>query len=230
MEIGYLQKFSLIDYPGSICATLFTRGCNFRCPYCHNPELVIGPPSDASPTTDDVLDFLEKRRGKLQAVTITGGEPTIHGDRLLRFAAAVKEKELLVKVDTNGTMPDVLKNLIDEHLVDYIAMDVKGPLDAYSRLTCVNVDIESIRRSIELIMTSAPDYEFRTTVARSLLSHDDLEETARTIAGAKRYILQKFVPSKTLDPAFMNEGTYDDEAFEVIMEKIRRWVPDTDLR
>lgn len=233
MRLAYLQRFSLIDYPGALCATLFTRGCTFRCPWCHNPELAA--PVAPETVEDDfvpgaVLDFLETRRGKLDALTITGGEPTIQGEGLLSFARAVKDMGFLLKIDTNGSRPDMLRRLLDERLVDYIAMDVKGPLDRYESLAGVAVDPATIRRSIEIIMNEAPDYEFRTTVARSLLSPDALEETSRTVEGAGRYFLQKMGMEKTLDPSFMGGQDYEPEEIRHILARVRRFVPAAETR
>ena len=215
MEIGGLQRFSLIDYPGKLCAIVFTRGCNFRCPYCHNPELV--DPERFSPLipTDEIGDFLHKRQGKLDAVTITGGEPLIHND-IGSFVGSIKDMGYAVKIDTNGSRPTVLESLIHDNLIDYISMDVKAPLEKYDSVAGVTVDTGAIRHSIDLIMDSRIDYEFRTTVPRSLLEPDDILAIGRLIAGARRYILQRLVPSKVLDASFQTAGTLTDEEFAAI--------------
>ncbi len=223
MLIGGLQKFSLIDYPGKICAIVFTQGCNFRCPYCHNPELVRPELFEKSLDVWDILSFLETRVGKLDAVEITGGEPTLQKD-LTDFIRKIKEMGFLVKLDSNGSNPDILENLINEGLVDYIAMDVKAPLRKYKDIIRVDIDAEKIKRSIELIKSKAPDYEFRTTIVKSLLSKDDIEEIAKTIQGSKIYVLQKFVPSKTLDPNFITQETYTDEELGELAKKLEKYV------
>ena len=223
MIIGGFQKFSLIDYPGKICAIVFTQGCNFRCPYCHNPELV-DPKLFLPPIPEEeIFSFLEKRRGKLDAVEITGGEPTLHSD-LLEFIGKIKNMGFLVKLDSNGTNPDVIEKAIRKKLVDYLAMDVKAPLDKYRETTGVDVDVDKIKRNIELIMNSGVDYEFRTTIVKSLLSREDILKIGELIKGAKLYILQKFVPSKTLNPKFLDEDTYTDEEFEQLKIKMEKYV------
>ena len=221
MEIGGLQRVSLNDYPGKICATVFTQGCNFRCPYCHNPELV--DPDRYGPVLpeEEVLSFLSKRRGKLEAVTVTGGEPTLQKD-LSRFLRELKEMSYLVKLDTNGSNPDTLSNLIDKQLVDYIAMDLKGPLRKYGQMTAAKVDASRIRRSLELIATSGIAYEFRTTVVRSQLGLEDFASMAKEIRQARLYVLQPFVASKTLDSAFLSEASYTPEEFSTLREVLEK--------
>ncbi len=229
MKIGDIQRFSLIDYPGRICATVFTQGCNFRCPYCHNPELV--EPSLFRKTTadDEVFAFLKKRRGKLDAVNITGGEPTLQPD-LIEFIKQVRSLDYMVKIDTNGSFPEVLRKLIDGKLLDYIAMDVKAPIEKYEEVTRSSIAPENIAESIKLIMDSGIDYEFRTTITASLLTERDIEKIGILIGGARCHVLQKFVPSKTLDPGFMNEGTLTDEKICNIKEKLERLVQSVIIR
>lgn len=219
MNIGGLQRVSLNDYPGKICATVFTQGCNFRCPYCHNPELV--DPGQYGPVIPEkeVLSFLDKRRGKLEAVTVTGGEPTLQKD-LEKFLGELKNMGYLVKVDTNGSNPDTLSTLIDKQLVDYIAMDIKGPLKRYGQIVSVKVDASRIRRSIQLITTSGVEHEFRTTVVRSQLDLDDLVSMAKLIKRARLYVLQSFVAKKTLDGAFLSETSYAPDELSTIRENL----------
>jgi pyruvate formate lyase activating enzyme len=218
MKIGGLQKISLIDYPGRISAIVFTQGCNFRCPYCHNPELV--DPTQYGPilSEEEVISFLEKRRGKLDAVTVTGGEPTLQPD-LDRFLQEIKGMGYLTKIDTNGSNPDVLERLIRDRLVDYLAMDVKGPLQKYERIANVKVKTAKIRRSIELITASGIEHEFRTTVVRSQLDHEDLIATAELLKKGL-YVLQSFVPAKCLDHEFLTEISYSPEEFADIQKKL----------
>lgn len=192
MLLGGLQKTTLIDYPGKVAATVFTTGCAWRCLYCHNPELVI-PAQYAAPLDQDVLfTFLERRRGKLEAVCITGGEPTLHQD-LRAFIARIKQLGFLVKLDTNGTYPEHLERVLADGNVDYVAMDIKGPLDRYVQIIGAGVSLHSIKRSIKLIMTSGYDYEFRTTVAAPLLTLVDFTAIGELINGAPRYFLQNYV-------------------------------------
>jgi len=218
MKIGGLQKISLIDYPGRISAIVFTQGCNFRCPYCHNPELV--DPAQYGPilSEEEVISFLEKRRGKLDAVTVTGGEPTLQPD-LDRFLQEIKGMGYLTKIDTNGSNPDVLERLIRGRLVDYLAMDVKGPLQKYERIANVKVKTAKIRRSIELITASGIEHEFRTTVVRSQLDNEDLIATAELLKKGL-YVLQSFVPAKSLDHEFLTEISYSPEEFADIQKKL----------
>ena len=221
MKIGGLQRVSLNDYPGKICATVFTQGCNFRCPYCHNPELVDPGQYGPAIPDDEVLSFLDKRRGKLEAVTVTGGEPTLQKD-LEKFLGELKNMQYLLKVDTNGSNPDILSTLIDKQLVDYIAMDIKGPLKKYGRMVAANVDVSRIRRSIQLITTSGIEYEFRTTVVRSQLDLGDLVSMAKIIKPARLYVLQPFVARKTLDSAFLSETSFAPEEFSTIREVLEK--------
>jgi pyruvate formate lyase activating enzyme len=212
MKIGGLQKLSLIDYPGRIAAVVFTQGCNFRCPYCHNPELV--DPHRYGPVwpVEEVFSFLTKRRGKLEAVSVTGGEPTLQPD-LANFLQSIKMMGYLVKLDTNGSNPAVIEELAKRRLVDFWAMDVKGPLEKYRQIAGVSVDILDIQKSISLILASEAEHEFRTTVVSSLLNRDDLSNVVNLIAGAKSYALQGFVPVKILSDDFLLQKTYSPEEF-----------------
>ncbi|MGA2800499.1 MAG: anaerobic ribonucleoside-triphosphate reductase activating protein [Candidatus Micrarchaeaceae archaeon] len=229
MIIGGLQKVSLIDYPGRVSAVVFTRGCNFRCRYCHNPALVL-PERYCTPIPEGhVMSFLESRRKLLDGVVITGGEPTIQAG-LPEFMRTVKGMGYLVKLDTSGVSPDVLEPIIKKGLVDYIAMDIKAPLEKYSTVTATNVDMEKLRRSISLIKGGGIDYEFRTTVASSLTSADDIASMAKSLSGAKRYILQRFVKSETLDPTFAAGDAYSDEEFEGMMRSARMYVDSCTIR
>lgn len=198
MKIGGLQKFSLLDYPKELSAIVFTQGCNFRCPYCHNPELV--EPRIYSPllNTEKVLRFLYKRRKKLSAVVVTGGEPTLQED-LIPFLKILKAMRFKVKLDTNGALPDTLSKVIQAGAVDYIAMDIKAPLILYPSLTQSDVDANAIMRSMELIRLSGIEYEFRTTFAPELLSWRNLAEMQALLQPGDRYYLQECHFSTTLD-------------------------------
>ncbi len=211
----------MIEYPGKISAVVFTQGCNFRCPYCHNPELVDPARYGDCIAEEDVLSFLEKRRGKLEAVTVTGGEPTLQAD-LPVFLRRLKEMAYRVKVDSNGSCPDMLEELVRKKLVDYIAMDVKAPWEKYERITAVRLAGNPIKRSIDLIIASGIDHEFRTTVPRSLLETDDLLAVGRMVKNARRYTIQKFVSSKTLDPSFLKETTYSDDELSSVKMKLEK--------
>jgi len=222
MIIGGFQKFSLIDYPGKISCIVFTQGCNFRCPYCHNPELIPFT-SLAKIKEETILSFLEKRKGKIDAVVITGGEPTMQQD-LLKFIQKIKERGYLIKLDTNGSNPEMLEIIINHSLVDYIAMDIKAPLEKYKEVIHSVISPEKIKRSIRMIMNSEIRYEFRTTVVKSQLSKEDIINIGKLVEGAELYILQKFIPSKTLDPNFSNEKTYSDGELSSLKRKLEKFV------
>lgn len=223
MEFGGFEKCTLIDYPGKMACMVYTVGCNFRCPYCHNPELVDETVVHRF-KEKEIFDFLDTRKKMLDGVVITGGEPTIHGDKLISFMKEIKARGFLVKLDSNGTNPEFLKQVIDEKLVDYIAMDIKSPLLKYSQTVSRPVDIESIKRSISLIMNSDVEYEFRTTILKVMLSPEDIEEIAKEIKGAKKYYLQKFIPSKILNPQFIRKTTYNDEEFAGFQKNLEKYV------
>lgn len=221
MIIGGFQRFSLIDYPDKICAIVFTQGCNFRCPYCHNPELVDNKRSDnIELKEDEILSFLGGRKGKLDAVTITGGEPLLQPD-LSTFLSAVKRLEYLVKLDTNGSFPSKLEKIIQSKSVDYIAMDIKTSLDKYNQVIKRKIEKRKILDSIRLIMDSGLDYEFRTTIIKTLFEKDDFSKIGQLIKNARLYILQRFIPSKTLvDQSLDMQSCTDEEldCFKEIME------------
>jgi pyruvate formate lyase activating enzyme len=230
MIIGGFQRFSLIDYPGRICAIVFTQGCNFRCPYCHNPELVEKNPSGGQAVRqEEVLSFLEVRKGKLEAITITGGEPLVQTD-IGDFLSSVKALGYLVKLDTNGSFPSRLETILKANTVDYIAMDIKAPIDKYEQVVRRSIDKEQILSSIKLIMERAPDYEFRTTVVKSLLEEDDFLEIAKMIQGSRLYVLQRFVPSKLLDDRFLDADTYSDNELNSIRDTMDGYVKQCIIR
>ncbi len=223
MKIGALQKFSLIDYPGKVCAIIFTIGCNFRCGYCHNPELV-NPEQFPEPITEkSFFSFLQNRKGKLEAITITGGEPTLQPD-LIRFLKQVKRYDYLVKLDTNGTNPEMIQQALKNKLVDYIAMDVKGPLNRYQEIVNITMNTNTIKKSISLIMNSGIEYEFRTTITKPQIGTKDIIEIGKLIKGAKLFALQKFIPTKTNDPAFLEAATYTDQEFALLQEIAIKYV------
>ena len=228
MLIGGLQRFSLIDYPGKISAVVFTQGCNFRCPYCHNPELVSFN-REGLIEENYILSFLEERRGKIDGVVLTGGEPTLQPD-LVDFLREIKNLGFLVKLDTNGSCPEVIEELLERKLLDYIAMDIKGSLENYSEITNVKVDIEKIKKSIDIIMHSGVSYEFRTTIVKSQLKRDDILKIGESIRSAELYVLQSFRPTKTLDPNFLKETSYTKEELEDIASSLKKLVKRTIVR
>ncbi|PKN72985.1 MAG: anaerobic ribonucleoside-triphosphate reductase activating protein [Deltaproteobacteria bacterium HGW-Deltaproteobacteria-10] len=221
MKIGGLQKVSLIDYPGLISAIVFLQGCNFQCSYCHNPELVNPRLFAPCISERDVLDFMATRRGKLDAVTITGGEPTIQDD-LLPFIRKIKKMGFAVKLDTNGSQPQVIKALLDEKMLDFIAMDIKAPWEKYADITGVPVDAKEIGKSVKNILGAKIPHEFRTTIVQSQLTPNDILKIAALISGTGKYALQKFVPTKTLNKKFLKEKNYPDTELQKIKKRLEK--------
>lgn len=193
MRIHGLQKTTLLDYPSHVAATLFTGGCNFRCPFCHNGNLVLNPESQPRIFLEEIMAFLKKRQGVLDGVCITGGEPTLQPD-LEDFIREVRELGYLIKLDTNGYRPKVLEELLDQGLLDYVAMDIKASKANYARAVGLesNFSIEPIEKSVELLKDSSIDYEFRTTVVKGLHAVEEFEEIGRWLSGCKVYYLQGF--------------------------------------
>lgn len=226
--IGGIQKTSLLDFPQKVAAIVFTQGCNFACGYCHNPELLEFS-EKSNYNAEDFYQFLQTRIGKLDGVVITGGEPTLQSG-LYDFVSKIKSMGFETKLDTNGTNPKVLESLINNNLLDYVAMDIKSPIERYDEITCVSVKKENILKSIDLIMNSGVDYEFRTTVLKSQLCMKDFEEIGKLLHGAKRYYLQKFVPTKIYNPKLKNELTYTDSELEKICELLRFYIEFVDYR
>lgn len=221
--IGGLQKFSLIDYPGKVSAIIFTIGCNFRCGYCYNQDLIV--PSQFRKTMQiyDIYTFLKSRIGKIDAVCITGGEPTLHKD-LRNFILYIKEMGFLVKLDSNGTRPEILQNLIKENLIDYFAMDIKAPFIKYKDITKYDININKIKQSIKIIMNSNIDYEFRTTIEKSMLTKKDLIMIADQIKGAKKYYLQRFVNNDSENSDLSNLSSYSKSELEELIPEIKNRV------
>ncbi|MEM2843086.1 MAG: anaerobic ribonucleoside-triphosphate reductase activating protein [Candidatus Bathyarchaeia archaeon] len=222
MIIKGLQKFTLIDYPGKLACTIFTFGCNFRCPYCQNPELIMDDGRKPI-STAWILNFLYERKGFLDGICITGGEPTLHQD-LLEFLHEVKQMGYLIKIDTNGSNPEVLKKAIKNGIIDYIAMDIKAPLKKYSEVVRVKVKEEEIKKSIEIIKNSGLDYEFRTTVVPDLLNKEDFNEIGKLLKGTKRFYLQQFQGKKTLDKNFEGKTPLEKKELEEIKKILSKYV------
>ncbi|MFH2058783.1 MAG: anaerobic ribonucleoside-triphosphate reductase activating protein [Pseudomonadota bacterium] len=210
MIIGGFQKNSLIDFPETIACIVFTQGCNFSCPYCHNPDLVAGPQKGAGSYFDQavIFDFLEKRKGMLEGVVITGGEPTLQKD-LISFCSSIKQLGYKVKLDSNGSRPRVLEMLLKENLVDFISMDIKTSLDNYSLVVSENFEADTIQESIGLLMHKAPAYEFRTTCSRPFITPQILEKIGKMVSGASRYVLAKCSRNvKVLDSDFIKSDNH----------------------
>lgn len=203
MKIAGFEPLTLIDYPDHLATIVFTPGCVLRCPYCHNPELITATPQDCTGlfTTnreEEFFVFLETRRGLLEGVVITGGEPTLHTN-LIPFIRRVKAMGFLVKLDTNGIFPDKVKAILEESIVDYWAMDIKHTPEKYHLASGIRLPVESFQQSVKLIMSSGIPYEFRTTVVPSIHTTQDFIEIGKWIAGANKYCLQTFRPTKIAD-------------------------------
>lgn len=212
MIIGGLQKITLIDYPGKLAATVFCIGCNFRCPWCYSSELVLPEKIKKQPKISEkyFFDFLKKRKEFLEGVCICGGEPTINKD-LPDFIRKIKKMGFKVKLDTNGSNPKMLENLISQELLDYVAMDIKAPKKKYSKAVGAGVDIKNIEKSIDILKRKKIDYEFRSTILPKVHSKKDILNMAKWIKGARVYYLQQFRPEKTINPKF--------EKFKPYLEK-----------
>ncbi len=220
MIIGGIQKSTLIDYPGKIAATIFLAGCNLRCPWCYSSELVIPEKIKKQPrlSEQELFSFLEERKKLLEGIVVCGGEPTINKD-LPQLLKEIKGMGFSVKLDTNGTNPEAVENLISRELIDYVAMDVKLPQERYEEV--LGVSSERIGRSISLLKQGKVDYEFRTTVVPGVLKKEDVIEIANWIKGSKKYYLQNFRAEKTIDPEFANRDPYSDEYLKEILESVR---------
>lgn len=226
MVFAGFQKLTLLDYPGKVACILFTKGCNFRCPFCHNGSLVRG--DEAQTITDtEILTFLKKRQGILEGVCITGGEPLLHKG-LKDFIKEVRKLGYSVKLDTNGSFPEKLKSLVEEGLVDYVAMDIKNSFAKYP-LTCgVETDIDNIKESIDFLMSDSVDYEFRTTLVKELHTFGDMEEIGKNISGAKRYFLQNFKDSG--DVLEENMHPFEESDLEKMKNIATKYVEETTIR
>ena len=227
MKIEALQKLTLLDYPGKMAATVFTYGCNLRCPFCHN-ALLVTEESEGGIETEEVLSFLSKRKGMLEGVCVTGGEPLLQPD-IEDFLKAIKDMGFMVKLDTNGTFPKKLKDIVRKGLVDYVAMDVKNCRDKYaltSGKTCM--DLSAVDESIRFLLSGEVEAEFRTTVVKSFHTEEDLLKITDWISGADRYFLQQFVDSGNL----INENLegYSDAELTSIYKQVKRKLPVTKLR
>ncbi len=225
LPIGGFQKTSLIDYPGKICSIVFTVGCNLRCPFCHNSQLVHG---DLSLIPEQyIFRHLEKRADVLDGVTITGGEPLLHR-AIIPFLMQIKRMGFLVKLDTNGTFTKRLKAILSQGLVDYVALDYKTSFDKYSDLLGITGEI--IKESYSLVRSSGIEYEFRTTIVPTVIDEDILEVMAKDLKLEDRWYLQQFKPVNCLDPTFNQQKPYSLERMEGFLSTVQDYVPQTELR
>lgn len=230
MEIRGFLETSFLDWDGKVSSVVFLPACNFRCPYCSNWLLVHEPATLPAVKIEKIEHFLTERKDFIDGVVLTGGEPTCHAC-LPELAKRFKDLGLLVKLDTNGTNPDLLKRLAALRLIDYIAMDIKAPLNKkYEQAAGAQVDLGKVRESIKFIMDSGIDYEFRTTVIPNLLGEAEIEEIAKTIAGARKYALQQFVPAHSMIKEMQALGPHPDEKIRELAGIAKKHVPATIVR
>ena len=227
MEIGGLQKMTLLDYPGKVACTVFLSGCNLRCPYCHNSSLVLPEKIGRGISQEDLLAFLRKRRGKLDGVCITGGEPTIHRD-LPELLEKIRDLGFSLKLDTNGSNPNMLEGLLNRGLLQYVAMDIKNSPELYGKI-CGGVSIrDQAQKSIALLQRGTVDFEFRTTVCKPFHTEASMEELAKWIQGTEKYFIQNFEDSGDLIGTGM--GPFSQEELEGFLNIVRAYVPAARIR
>lgn len=242
MEIGGLQKLTLIDYPGKLACTVFLLGCNFKCPWCYSAELVLPEKIEKQQIIPEkyFFDFLKERKELLDGVVICGGEPTIQTE-LVDFIKKIKKLGYFVKLDTNGSNPNLLESLIKQKLIDYVAVDIKAPKEKYLQMAGISQEglggnffkgkmLEYLEKSIKILKAGEIDYEFRTTIVPNVLEKKDILEIARWIGPAKKYFLQSFRPEKTIDPKFENITPYPEEYLLDIKEAISPFFEQCQIR
>lgn len=229
IKIAGLQKMTLLDYPGKIAATVFLGGCNFHCGYCHNADLVEIKATSKLINTQDFFDFLQKRLDQLDGICVSGGEPLIYQD-LPGFLSRIKEYGYAIKLDTNGAEFNRLNEIIGQKLVDYIAMDIKGSAENYAEITKNKVDLEEIKKSIDLIRNSGLEYEFRTTVLPKYHNELEMEKIGQMIKGAAKYYLQNFRNRNTLDPDFIREKCFTPDQLEKLRQIAQKYVAVCEIR
>lgn len=230
LKIGGLQKMTLLDYPGKVATTIFMAGCTFKCPFCHNRDLVFIPEHYEFMDPRTVLDYLKKRSGILDAVCVSGGEPLMQKD-LIPFLEKIKELGYAIKLDTNGSFPKQLKELVDRNLIDYVAMDIKNIPEKYAETLGVASEafnIRPVRETMKYLLEDHVDYEFRTTVVKEFHEEGDLFAIAKWIKGAKRYYLQPFVEAKTCIQAGLH--SYEKEEMETFLKTVQKYIPEAKLR
>lgn len=222
---------TMIDYPGTISATVFLIGCNFKCGFCQNPELIDPEKIKNQPkiSQKQFFWFLDSEQGLIDGICITGGEPTINPD-LIDFIKKIKAKGFLVKLDTNGSNPKVLEELIKEKLIDFIAMDIKTSLDKYEQAINTKIDLEKIKQSVDLIKNSGVDYEFRTTVVPELVNEEDIKKIGEWLKGAKKFVLQQFRNQKVLDKEFEKIKPYSEETLKKFKKNLEKHIEKVELR
>lgn len=232
MKILGLQKTTLIDYPKKVACVVFLPGCNFRCPFCHSSELVLPEKikDQAEMSEQEFFSFLGEKKGLLEGVVVCGGEPTLSKD-LPEFISKIKEMGFLTKLDTNGSNPEVLRQLIENNLIDYVAMDIKTSKANYDKVVCAKTDIGKINESVELLKNSNIDFEFRTTVVPNLINREDVKHIAKWVGGKNvNYYLQNFRSGKTLDSKFASADSYSDEELKKMKDDAEPWFNSCKIR
>ena len=228
MKILGFQKMTLLDYPGKVACTIFTGGCNFRCPFCHNALLVTQTQDVVEHSSEEILSFLKKRQGVLDGVCITGGEPLLNKE-IFDFAKSIKELGYSIKLDTNGSFPDALQRMIDEKLCDYVAMDIKNCKEKYPLTAGIDgLDVEAVDKSVQILLKNQVDFEFRTTVVKEHHTVEDMEKIAHWISGAPRYYLQNFENSGNLISE--NCSAHSPQMLLVMKNAISSILPKVDIR
>ncbi|MDD5383008.1 MAG: anaerobic ribonucleoside-triphosphate reductase activating protein [Candidatus Margulisbacteria bacterium] len=232
LEIKGFIETSLLDWDGKVVSSLYVSGCNFRCPFCHNSELVESPQRLATIPLEKIEQFLLERKDFIDGICLTGGEPCLHKDRgLFDFLKRIKDLGFLVKLDTNGADPECLARVIELGLVDYVAMDVKGPLDErYDRLSGIKTDLQKIKQSIKLLLAGQTPYEFRVTVVPTLLDVQEIEMIAAELAGARKFVLQQFAPEHCWAESLRVVKPYPKEKLGKMAEQAKKTVPNTFIR
>jgi len=224
-----IQKTTLVDYPGLVACTLFVDKCNFRCPFCQNPSLVLEK-EKTEIKEQEVMEFLRKRKGLIQGLCITGGEPTLH-EEIKNFIPKARALGYKIKLDTNGSNPTFLEELIKQKIIDYVAMDIKAPLEKYDKAAGVKVDKEAIKKSISLLLKGFVDYEFRTTVVPTIVEPEDVSAIGKLIEGAKAYYLQQFVNDvPLLNPEFQKISPYPAETINQMANAMKAYVKKAGVR
>jgi len=231
MLIGGFQKSTLIDYPRKIATTIFTSGCNFNCPFCHNPELVDAKQIKEHPIIEEEVffNFLKSRKGLLDGVCITGGEPTIQPD-LIDFIKKIKQLGFLVKLDTNGSNPEMLKELFQHNLLDFLAMDIKSSIKKYQEAIGQQTNLKNIQKSIDLIKKNKTKYEFRTTIVPGLIDKKEIKKIGQWLNGSKMFALQQFRTEKTLDKSWEKIIPYPDEELKEMAEIAKPYFNKVEIR
>ena len=236
MDIKGFIDVSFVDWDGKISSVIFLPNCNFRCPFCHNLNLVFNPEKLDTIPFEHVKNQLERQRGWTDGICITGGEPTLHSD-LPELCSRLRKMGFQVKVDTNGTNPSMLKKLVKNGIIDYVAMDIKAPLtvEKYSEASGVKAEkmLEKVKESVEILLGSSMDYEFRTTVVPRLHDEEDIEQICRSLVGCRKYVLQKFDVSlgkETINPEFMKLKPFTDEEMQKFLAAAQEIIPNAKLR